>query len=177
MDLLSELIQGRTASDRRVGRDSSAETVAPGSWLGYAERGGDGRYSDSGLTVCFMRGLLRLASVVLLCSLAIVAVHAEESTVLPAASEPAQPATDAGEAGAATPTVDIQGLFILPNEQDPNALDPKAPYITASDGGFDWESAIGGSFMLLSIQHSVRLGQEKTYSELDGLFSTTIFSR
>ena len=175
MDLLSELIQDRTASDRRFGRDSSAATVPAGPWLGYAERGGDGRYGNSGLTVCSMRGLLRLAPVVVLCSLAIVAVHAEESTVLPAASEPAQPATDAAEAGAATPPVDIQGLFILPNEQDPNALDPKAPYITASDGGFDWESAISGSFMLLSIQHSVRLGQEKTYTELDGPFFRDYF--
>jgi len=92
------------------------------------------------LNYLHMGGLLRLASAAVLCSLAVGATHAEESTVLATPPELEKRATDADEAGASAPTVDIEALFILPNE-----LDPKAPHITASNGGFDWESAIGGS--------------------------------
>ena len=92
-------------------------------------------------------------------------------------------ATSQDTAGDAKPPSSVSGivdarLLVLPFEQAPGQLTaPQDLQITSqpmrpsgSRQGFQWEEAFKQYMMLLTFQHSVRLFQEKTHTELGGPF-------
>ena len=110
----------------------------------------------------FLRLALTMTLGVFVCSAADEAV--------PLSDDPVSPVSGASPASATAADADVLSQTLRPVETPQAGVDRTRPYVVTQENRFDWQAATSQSMLLLTVQHGVRLGQEKTHTALDGPF-------